>query len=105
VYLLWIFIIIGMYRALKRRRKGIDILFLYVISSTLIYALLAGNIGTFYRARAPIMLILFVFAAGGLIRAKVEDAEEERCDDSVNEASLEVRHPGYMLVNSPSGHH
>jgi hypothetical protein len=88
VYLLWIFIIIGMIRALKKRPKGIDIVILYVVSTTALYSLLAGNIGTFYRVRTPIMLLLFVFAAGGLLKTRESAAEAKLCDDPVDELSL-----------------
>lgn len=76
-YLLWPFIIIGVVRAIRRRLAGIDVVIIYITSVMLLYALLAGNIGTSYRARAPIMLLLFVFAAGGLRKAQQEESTPE----------------------------
>ncbi|MBN2167807.1 MAG: hypothetical protein JW738_01065, partial [Actinobacteria bacterium] len=68
VYLLWPFIIFGIVLAFKKRPDGVDVVFMYLAITTVLYSLIAGNIGTFYRARTPIMLLLFVFAAEGLVR-------------------------------------
>jgi hypothetical protein len=91
-YILWPFIILGLIRAIKKKLAGIDILIISTTSIILLSALLAGNVGTSYRARAPIMLLLFVFAAGGLRRA--HQAESTRDIAGVDSASIE--RPGYL---------
>jgi len=80
IYLLWPFIIVGIVRALKRKLVAIDIVFLFATSTSILYALMAGNIGTFYRARTPVMLLLFIFAAGGLLKVHQEKDQPERAD-------------------------
>lgn len=75
MYILWPLIIIGIIETLRRKPEGFDILILYTASAAITYALLAGNIGTFYRIRTPIVLLLFVFAAGGILKIRRKRAQ------------------------------
>lgn len=68
MYLLWPFIIMGIITALRIKLEGTDIVLLFTICASVLYALLSGNIGLIYRMRTPIMLLLFIFAAGGILR-------------------------------------
>lgn len=66
IYLLMAFTLMGIYRAIRNRVIGTEVIFFFLISSSILYAISAANIGTTYRMRMPIFLILFIFTAGGL---------------------------------------
>ncbi len=77
MYFLWIFIIIGIVKSIKKRKKGIEVIMFFVITLLILDAVTVGNIGTEYRSRMPIVLLLLVFAAGGLKRGMDRRANQE----------------------------
>lgn len=78
IYIMWVFIVIGLVRAIKRKSSGAEIILIFVTAATVLYSLGAGNIGTLYRMRTPIMLLLFVFAAEPISRAFIVKREAGR---------------------------
>jgi len=64
MYLLWILIFMGIVKSIRERKKGIEVIMFFAITTLLLNSMLMGNIGTSYRARMPIVLLMLVFAAG-----------------------------------------
>lgn len=58
-------IVVGMRRAIKSNRPGTVFLLLMTGGMCLVYALLAANVGTSYRMRSQVWLLLAPFAAWG----------------------------------------
>ncbi len=88
IYLLWAFILIGIFSAIKRKLRGGDILLIYSIGSILVFSLMVGNIGTFYRSRTSVMMVLLIFAAVGLSRVFRKEAVSAAVEEGMTEESM-----------------
>lgn len=58
--------IAGAWFLLKERFNRVEPILLFVILTTLIYALVQGNAGTAYRHRAQVVAFLLIFASVGI---------------------------------------
>ena len=65
-YLLFPAVIAGAWFLLKERFNRVEPILLFVVITTLIYALVQGNAGTAYRHRAQVVAFLLIFASVGI---------------------------------------
>ena len=76
-YLLIIPICIGFIRAIREKRKGLDIIIFFLVAGGVAYSMMSGNIGTLYRARVPLFLFLYMFGAKGMVEISNRMAERK----------------------------
>ena len=73
-WLLFPSMIRGMWWMLRKRFGATSPLLLFAVTLTCAYSLVHGNVGSGFRQRAQIFIILFIFAALGVYRRKCLDA-------------------------------
>ena len=63
---------LGVYRALKNKRKDSLLLIIFISTVVLIMSFLEGNVGTIFRHRSIILGFTFVFTAAGITQKRIK---------------------------------
>jgi hypothetical protein len=98
-WLLFPSVIRGMVWAFRKRFAETAPLVLFAVTMTCAYSLVHGNVGSGFRQRAQIFVILFIFAAFGMVKRR---AERLGIDSELLLADEVKRAPAATVVAAPA---